>query len=124
MGCYYCNAWANHALGDKQVCEDCFQTIKAVQDEDRVGVLTARLQKIHGMLLQHPQHGYAANWCVELAKRLEFLSKVEGGSTAAPPCTLAEYNKVFIPAPPEAASEPVKIVKTAKPKKLVIKKFR
>lgn len=124
MGCYYCNAWANHALGDKQVCEDCFQTIKAVQDEDRVGVLTTRLQKIHGMLLQQPQHGYVANWCAELAKRLEFLSQVEGASTVVPPGTCVEYNKVLIPAPPEAASEPVKIVKTAKPKKLVIKKFR
>ena len=76
MGCHYCDSWAGRPLGDKVVCEDCYQTVKAVPDEDRVGVLTERLQKVHGLLIKHSQQGYVVNWTRELARRIEFLSRL------------------------------------------------
>ena len=76
MGCHYCDSWASRALGEKAVCEDCYQTVKAVPDEDRVGVLTERLQKIHGLLIKQTQQGYVSNWTRELARRIEFLSRL------------------------------------------------
>ena len=76
MSCYYCDSWAGRALGEKAVCEDCYQTVKTVPDEDRVGALTERLQKVHGLLIKHPQQGYVVNWTRELARRIEFLSRL------------------------------------------------
>ena len=50
--------------------------MKAVPDEDRVGVLTERLQKVHGLLIKHTQQGYVFDWTRELARRIEFLSRL------------------------------------------------
>lgn len=84
MGCHYCNSWAGRPLGDLVVCEDCYQTVRAVPGEDRVGALTERLQKVHGMLLKQPQQGYIAAWVGELAQRLEHISRLSKDPDAVP----------------------------------------
>ena len=83
MGCHYCDSWAGRQLGEKVVCEDCYQTVRAVPGEDRVGALTERLQKVHGMLLKQPQQGYIAVWVGELAQRLEHISRLSKDPDAA-----------------------------------------
>lgn len=118
MGCHYCNCWAGRKLSEKAVCEDCYQTVHAVPDEERVGVLTERLQKVHGMLLKHPQRDYIANWVKELAQRLEYLSGV------LPEPVVEEPARVVAAAPElEAPYEAPK--QTSKlPKPLKIRKLR
>ena len=100
------------------VCEDCYQTVRAVPDEDRVGALTERLQKVHGMLLKQPQQGYIAAWVGELAQRLEYLSGV------LPEPVVEEPARVVAAAPElEAPYEAPK--QTSKlPKPLKIRKLR
>ena len=115
MGCYYCDSWAGRALGDKVVCEDCYQTVKAVPDEDRVGVLTERLQKVHGLLIKHMQQGYLIGWTRELARRIEFLSRLSSDPAVPTPTVVQE---VVVQRP---ASE---VPATKLPKPLKIRKLR
>ena len=115
MGCYYCDSWAGRALGDKVVCEDCYQAVKAVPDEDRVGVLTERLQKVHGLLIKHTQQGYVSNWTRELAKRIECLSRLSS-DPRIPASTLEP--EVVVRTPVEGVSA------TRLPKPLKIRKLR
>ena len=90
MGCHYCDSWAGRPLGDKVVCEDCYQTVKVVPDEDRVGVLTERLQKVHGLLIEHTQQGYVFDWIRELARRIEFLSRLSSEPGLPTPAVVQE----------------------------------
>ena len=76
MGCHYCDSWASRPLGEKVLCEDCYQTVKSIPEDDRIGYLTERLQKIHGMLIKQPQQGYVAEWVKDLAGRIEYLSRL------------------------------------------------
>lgn len=99
MGCHYCDSWAGRPLGEKVLCEDCYQTVKSIPEDDRIGYLTERLQKIHGMLIKQPQQGYVGHWVKELASRLEYLSRlsvdpeatVAGRTVAAAPGLGATY---------------------------------
>ena len=90
MGCHYCDSWAGRPLGDKVVCEDCYQTVKVVPEDDRVGYLTERLQKVHGLLIKHPQQGYLVDWTRELARRIEFLSRLSSEPEVATPAVVQE----------------------------------
>ena len=90
MSCYYCDSWAGRALGEKAVCEDCYQTVKAVPEDDRVGFLTERLQKIHGLLIKQTQQGYVSNWTQELARRIEFLSHLSSEPVLPAPVVVQE----------------------------------
>lgn len=117
MGCHYCNKWAGRALGVKAVCEDCYQVAKVVPEEDRVGVITERLQKIHGLLIRQEQTHYIKQWAEEIAERLEFI----GGVGEQKVASSAQLPEVFVPvAVPDVATQK----KTANVKKLVVKKFR
>lgn len=119
MGCYYCNQWAGRALGPKAVCEDCYQVAKNAPDESRAGVITERLQKIHGLLIKQEQKGYVKQWTDEIANRLHFLNGVEVAS--GPHISQLAVPVVPIPLnPPEVATKAV----APKTKKLVVKKFR
>lgn len=119
MGCHYCDSWAGRSLGEKVVCEDCYQTVKAVPDEDRVGVLTERLQKVHGLLIKQEQKGYVKQWRDKIASRLHFLSGVEVAS--GPYISQPVVPVIPIPLnPPEVVTKAV----APKAKKLIIKKFR
>ena len=115
MGCYYCDSWASRALGDKVVCEDCYQAVKAVPSDDRVGYLTERLQKIHGLLIKHHQQGYAAGWVKDLAGRIEHLSRLSSDPAVPTPTVVQE---VVVQRP---ASE---VPATKLPKPLKIRKLR
>ena len=115
MGCYYCDSWAGRALGDKVVCEDCYQAVKSVPEEDRVGYLTERLQKVHGLLIKHTQQGYVLNWTQELARRIEFLSRLSS-DPELPASTAAHEVEVQ-----RSASE---VPATKLPKPLKIRKLR
>lgn len=115
MGCYYCDSWAGRALGDKVVCEDCYQAVKAVPGDDRVGYLMERLQKIHGLLIKHPQQGYVAEWVKELAGRIECLSRLSS-DPELPASTAVHEVEVQ-----RSASE---LPATKLPKPLKIRKFR
>lgn len=115
MGCYYCDSWAGRALGDKVVCEDCYQAVKAVPSDDRVGYLTERLQKIHGLLIKHHQQGYAAGWVKDLAGRIEHLSRLSSDPAVPTPTVVQE---VVVQRP---ASE---VPATKLPKPLKIRKLR
>lgn len=113
MGCYYCNQWAGRALGPKAVCEDCYQVAKVVPDGSRTGVITDRLQKIHGLLIKQEQKGYVKQWTDEIANRLQFLGEVETGSLVTEAVQGADpVQEVVTPAV------------ATKSKKLVVKKFR
>ena len=115
MGCHYCDSWAGRALGGKVVCEDCYQAVKAVPDEDRVGVLTERLQKVHGLLIRHPQQGYAAGWVKDLAGRIEHLSRLSSDPGVSAPVVVQEV----------AVQRPASEVPATKlPKPLKIRKLR
>lgn len=115
MGCHYCDSWASRPLGEKVVCEDCYQTVKAVPDEDRAGILTERLQKVHGLLIKHTQQGYVFNWTRELARRIEFLSRLSSEPGLPAPTVVQE---VVVQRP---ASE---VPATKLPKPLKIRKLR
>ena len=115
MGCHYCDSWASRALGEKAVCEDCYQTVKAVPDEDRVGVLTERLQRVHGLLIKQTQQGYVVEWVKELAKRIEHLSRLSS-DPRIPASTLEP--EVVVRTPVEEVSA------TRLPKPLKIRKLR
>ena len=115
MGCHYCDSWAGRALGEKAVCEDCYQTVKAVPDEDRVGVLTERLQKVHGLLIKHTQQGYVSNWTRELAKRIECLYRLSSDPELAASTAVHEVEVQ------RSASE---VPATKLPKPLKIRKLR
>ena len=115
MGCHYCDSWAGRPLGEKVVCEDCYQTVKAVPDEDRAGVLTERLQKVHGLLIKHTQQGYVFDWTRELAMRIEFLSRLSIEPRLPTP---AAQNEVVVQ---RSASE---VPATKLPKPLKIRKLR
>lgn len=115
MGCYYCDSWASRALGDKVVCEDCYQAVKAVPGDDRVGYLMERLQKIHGLLIKHPQQGYVVEWVKELARRIEFLSRLSSEPGLPTPEVVQEV------AIQRSASE---VPATKLPKPLKIRKLR
>ena len=115
MGCYYCDSWAGRALGDKVVCEDCYQAVKAVPSDDRVGYLMERLQKIHGLLIKHPQQGYVAEWVKELAKRIECLSRLSSDPELPVPTAAHEVEVQ------RSASE---LPATKLPKPLKIRKLR
>ena len=115
MGCYYCDSWASRALGDKVVCEDCYQAVKAVPGDDRVGYLMERLQKIHGLLIKHPQQGYVVEWVKELARRIEHLSRLSS-DPKIPASTLEP--EVVVRTPVEEVSA------TRLPKPLKIRKLR
>jgi hypothetical protein len=115
MGCHYCDSWAGRPLGDKVVCEDCYQTVKAVPDEDRVGALTERLQKVHGLLIKHIQQGYVVDWTRELARRVEFLSRLSSEPGLPAPTAQNEM----------PVQRPTAEVQAAKlPKPLKIRKLR
>lgn len=115
MGCHYCDSWAGRPLGDKVVCEDCYQTVKSVPEEDRVGYLTERLQKVHGLLIKHQQQGYVVDWTRELARRIEFLSRLSS-DPRIPASTLEP--EVVVRTPVEGVSA------TRLPKPLKIRKLR
>lgn len=115
MGCHYCNFWAGRKLSEKAVCEDCYQTVHAVPDEERVGVLTERLQKVHGMLLKHPQQGYVEGWVKDLASRIEYLSRLSSDPGIPAPTLEPE---VIVRTPVEEVSA------TRLPKPLKIRKLR
>ena len=115
MGCYYCDSWASRALGDKVVCEDCYQAVKAVPGDDRVGYLMERLQNIHGLLIKHPQQGYVVEWVKELARRIEFLSRLSSEPGLPVPVVVPEV------AVQRSASE---VPATTLPKPLKIRKLR
>ena len=115
MGCHYCDAWAGRPLGDKVVCEDCYQTVRAIPDDDRVGYLTERLQKVHGLLIKHTQQGYLIDWTRELARRIEFLSRLSSEPGLPTPAVVQE---VVVQ---RSASE---VPATKLPKPLKIRKLR
>ena len=115
MGCHYCDSWAGRALGGKVVCEDCYQAVKAVPDEDRVGVLTERLQKVHGLLIKHTQQGYLIDWTRELARRIEFLYRLSSDPELAASTAVHEVEVQ------RSASE---VPATTLPKPLKIRKLR
>ena len=115
MGCHYCDSWAGRPLGDKVVCEDCYQTVKSVPEEDRVGYLTERLQKVHGLLIKHQQQGYVVDWTRELARRIEFLSRLSSDPEMPTPAAVQE---VVVQ---RSASE---VPATKLPKPLKIRKLR
>ena len=115
MGCHYCDSWAGRALGGKVVCEDCYQAVKAVPDEDRVGVLTERLQKVHGLLIKHTQQGYVFDWTRELAKRIECLYRLSSDPELAASTAVHEVEVQ------RSASE---VPATKLPKPLKIRKLR
>ena len=115
MGCHYCDSWAGRALGGKVVCEDCYQAVKAVPDEDRVGVLTERLQKVHGLLIKHTQQGYLIDWTRELARRIEFLYRLSSDPELAASTAVHEVEVQ------RSASE---VPATKLPKPLKIRKLR
>ena len=115
MGCHYCDSWAGRALGEKAVCEDCYQTVKTVPEDDRVGYLTERLQKVHGLLIKHPQQGYVTEWVKDLARRIEHLSRLS--SDPEMPAT-AVVQEVVVQ---RLASE---VPATKLPKPLKIRKLR
>lgn len=115
MGCHYCNCWAGRKLSEKAVCEDCYQTVHAVPDEERVGVLTERLQKVHGLLIKHPQQGYVAEWVKDLARRIEHLSRLSSDPEMSAPVVVQEV----------AVQRPASEVSATKlPKPLKIRKLR
>ena len=115
MGCHYCNCWAGRKLSEKAVCEDCYQTVHVVPDEERVGVLTERLQKVHGMLLKQPQQGYVAEWVKDLARRIEHLSRLSSDPEMSAPVVVQEV----------AVQRPASEVPATKlPKPLKIRKLR
>ena len=111
MGCHYCDSWAGRPLGDKVVCEDCYQTVKVVPEDDRVGYLTERLQKFHGLLIKHTQQGYVFNWTRELARRIEFLSRLSSEPEMAAPTTQNEI-------PAQRSTTEVPATKLPKPLKI------
>ena len=115
MSCYYCDSWAGRALGEKAVCEDCYQTVKTVPEDDRVGSLTERLQKVHGLLIKHTQQGYLVDWTRELARRIEFLSRLSSEPGLPTPEVVQEV------AVQRSASE---VPATKLPKPLKIRKLR
>jgi len=115
MGCYYCDSWAGRPLGDKVVCEDCYQTVRAIPDDDRVGYLTERLQKVHGLLIKHTQQGYLVDWTRELARRIEFLSRLSSEPGLPAPTTQSEI-------PVQRSTTEVQATKLPKP--LKIRKLR
>lgn len=115
MGCHYCDSWAGRHLGDKVVCEDCYQTVRAIPDDDRVGYLTERLQKVHGLLIKHTQQGYLVDWTRELARRIEFLSHLSSEPGLPAPAVMQE---VVVQ---RSASE---VPATKLPKPLKIRKLR
>ena len=126
MGCHYCDSWAGRPLGEKVLCEDCYQTVKSIPEDDRIGYLTERLQKIHGMLIKQPQQGYLVNWTQELARRIELLSRLSSEPVLPAPAVVQE---VVLPAPAvvqevvvqRSASE---VPATKLPKPLKIRKLR
>lgn len=115
MGCHYCDSWAGRALGEKAVCEDCYQTVKTVPEDDRVGVLTERLQKVHGLLIKHTQQGYVGGWVKDLAGRIEYLSRLSSDPELPTPAVVQE---VLVQ---RSASE---VPATKLPKPLKIRKLR
>ena len=115
MGCHYCDSWAGRALGEKVVCEDCYQIVKAVPEDDRVGVLTERLQKVHGLLIKQTQQGYVSNWTRELARRIEHLSRLSSDPELAASTAVHEVEVQ------RSASE---VPATKLPKPLKIRKLR
>ena len=115
MGCHYCDSWAGRPLGDKVVCEDCYQTVRSAPEEDRVGYLTERLQKVHGLLIKHQQQGYVVDWTRELARRIEFLSRLSSDPEMPTPAAVQE---VVVQ---RSASE---VPATKLPKPLKIRKLR
>jgi len=74
------------------VCEDCYQAVKTIPDDDRVGYLTERLQKIHGLLIKHPQQGYVAGWVKDLAGRIEYLSGLSSDPELPTPTVVQEVS--------------------------------
>ena len=115
MGCHYCDSWAGRALGEKAVCEDCYQTVKTVPEDDRVGYLTERLQKVHGLLIKHPQQGYVTEWVKGLARRIEYLSRLSSDPEMPATAVVQEV----------AVQRPASEVPTTKlPKPLKIRKLR
>ena len=111
MGCHYCDSWAGRPLGDKVVCEDCYQTVKVVPEDDRVGYLTERLQKVHGLLIKHTQQGYLIDWTRELARRIEFLSRLSSEPEMATPTAQNEI-------PVQRSTAEVPATKLPKPLKI------
>ena len=111
MGCYYCDSWAGRPLGDKVVCEDCYQTVKVAPEDDRVGYLIERLQKVHGLLIKHTQQGYVSDWTRELARRIEFLSRLSSEPGLPTPMV---HNEVQV----QRSSAEVQAAKRPKPLKI------
>jgi hypothetical protein len=89
--------------------------VKSVPEEDRVGYLTERLQKVHGLLIKHQQQGYVVDWTRELARRIEFLSRLSSDPEMPTPAAVQE---VVVQ---RSASE---VPATKLPKPLKIRKLR